>query len=214
MTPSDIITAANQRFNSVGDSFFPDAEAYLVMYQGCMELAVKANAIEDSLTTTTVSGTQEYDFPTNTLAIRRVTYDSKRLSLIDSRQADSLALYNDLTTTTGTPAYWEEWEDVIKLWPTPDSAKTLKVYIYARPQEITSSSTLEIPVEYHMGLVDLLLSEKCAKNKDYDGANRYRDLWNQTVGLAISRMQKRKRASAFKVVTDVDTLPSTFLGMV
>lgn len=211
MTPSEVIEQANQQFNSVGDSFFPDTEAYFIMWKGCMELAVKAYVIEDSFTTTTVAGTQEYAFPTNALAIKRVTYNGKPLECIDFRQDDMLTIDNASDTTQGPPEGYVEWEDTLILRPLPDGAYTLKVYAYCRPQVITSSSSsLEIPTEYHMALVDLLVAYKSKKNKDYDGFDKHMQMWDAAVQLAVSRMQKKRRANRFKTVTDVDALPQTF----
>jgi hypothetical protein len=56
MTPAEVIARSNSLYNSTGDSFFPVEEAYDILYDGCMELAVKAYVIEDSFSTTTVAG--------------------------------------------------------------------------------------------------------------------------------------------------------------
>ncbi len=210
MTPGEVLEQANQQYNSVGDAFFPDSEGYFIMWQGSMELATKAYVLEDSFETTTVAGTQEYAYPTNALGIKRVTYNGRRLEPIDFIKDDQITLWNSATAAQGPPVAYVEWEETLALRPIPDSAYTLKVYAYCRPQEISAVSTLEIPAEYHMGLVNLLLSYKASKNKDYDGAKYYKELWAQTVDLAISRKQTKKRAGGFRVVRDHTLEPTAF----
>ena len=214
MTPSEIVTAANQRYNSVGDSFFPDSEAYLLIWQGCMELALAGYLIERAFTTNTVIGTQAYDFPTNVFAVNRITYNGKNLPKITMRQDDMLSLYNQDTTATGEPQDFFEFGDAFYLRPIPDAVAELKVWGYCRPQQVTSVSTLEIGEEWHMHLINLLLAEKCAKNKNYTGQASYMALWDRAVAKAEAYQRRRKRRPGFGVVTDVDMVPQTFLGVV
>lgn len=213
MTPAEVIARANTLYNSTGDSFFPDEEAYDILYDGCMELAVKAYVIEDSFSTSTVAGTRQYAYPTNALAIKRVTYDGKALENIDYREDDKITVWNAADTTQGTPVGFVEWEDTLELRPIPGEVKTLVVYAFCQPQRITSSSTtLEVPTIYHMALVHKLLGAKAAKDKDYPGAAMWEAKWEAAVALAVARMQKKRRANRFKVVTDVDSLPYFGVG--
>jgi hypothetical protein len=214
MTPNDIITYANQRYNSVNDTFFPDTEAYKVIWQGCNELAVKAKLIERSFTTPTVAGTQSYDYPELVFAIKRITWNGIKLVPIGFREDDILSEYNAATTSMGSPQAYVDWGNEIQLRPIPSAAYSLKVYGYCYPQEVTSVSTLEIPAQYHFALVDLLLAEKSAKNKNYEGAEYYRRFWNEAVQNAIADQRKKKRANGFRVVTDIDMVPESYLGSV
>jgi hypothetical protein len=214
MTPLQINTAARQRYNAVGDSFWSDAEIYDLIYQACTELATKAYLIERYYTASTVADTQQYSYPTNAFAIKRITYDGVRLTRIDFRQDDMLTLWNQATTATGTPQYWAEFNQVFYLRPIPSAVGTLGVYAYAQPQTIISTSTLEIPDEWHMDLVYFINREMSAKNKNYEGAQYYGTLWEKTVERAVQFGQRKKRGDSFAIVQDVDILPETIVGSI
>lgn len=215
MTPAEIINAANQRYNSVGDAFFPDSEAYLVCWHGAMQLAVAGNLIERPFTASTVIGTQSYDYPTNMYAVVRVTYAGQKITIISQRQDDTLSMYNQSTTATGSPRFAFDFGNALYLRPIPGAVGTLKVWGYCRPQPYTAASTTtEIGDEWSMDLVNLILAEKCAKNKNYSGQANYMGLWQTALNNAAAHKRRLKRANGFAVVVDVDTVPETFLGSV
>jgi hypothetical protein len=214
MTPQEINTAARQRYNAVGDTFWSDDEVYALIYQASLELALEGFLIEQVFSSTTTASQQEYSYPTNAVAIKRITYNGLRLSRIDFRQDDLLTTFNQATTSTGTPQYYVDYNQTIYLRPIPDAAQTLKVWAYVEPQEVTSSSTLEIPSEWHMSIVNFILREMSAKNKNYEGANFYGGLWERDKKRAIEFGQRKKRGDSFAVVTDVDLQPETIIGTI
>lgn len=212
MTPSEINTAARQRYNAVGDTFWPDAEIYDLIYHACLELATEALLIERVFTTSTVASQQEYDFPTNAISIKRITYNGKKLVPITFREDDVLTVLNQATTSTGDPTSYAVWNNVFYLRPIPASVQTLKVWAYVEPQAVASSSTLEIPTEFHMSIVNFILAEMSAKNKNYEGAQYYRSLWEKDVNRAKRFSRKKNVGDAFQFVKNVDLAPQTDLG--
>ena len=214
MTPSQINTIARQRYNAVGDTFWSDQEIYDLIYHACMELANEALIIERVFTTTTVASQQEYDYPGYALAIKRVTYNGRKLVPITFREDDVLTVLNQAMTSTGTPTSYAFWNNVFYLRPIPSSAQTLKVWAYVEPQAIAVTSTLEIPTEYHMALVNYILAEMCSKNKNYQGAEYYLTKWGQDVARIKRTERKKQRGDAFQVVKNVDIIPQTDLGNV
>ncbi len=215
MTPAEVVAAANQRYNSIGDQFFPDEEAYLLLWDAVMVLATEGYLIETPFTTSTAVGTQAYDYPTNAIAILRATYEGNKLGKINQRQDDTLTMFNQATTATGTPQYFFDFGDSFYLRPVPGEIGTLKIWAACRPQPYSSTSaTLEIGAEWHMSLVNFLLSEKCLKDKNYQGEAIYRARWNETVAKAQSWRARMKRRGGFAIVTDVDSVPETWMGTV
>lgn len=212
MTPLEINTAARQRYNAVGDTFWSDAEIYNMIYQACCEMATEGFVIEQTYTTTSVASQQEYNFPTNAMSIKRITYDGKKLSPISFREDDVLTVLNAATTATGVPTSYMIWNNIIYLRPIPStSSLTIKLFANIEPQSVTSTSTLEIPTEFQMALVNFILSEMSAKNKNYQGAQYYRDLWEKDV-IRAKRLVSKRVGDAFKFVKNVDLLPQTDLG--
>lgn len=214
MTPTQIETAARNAYNSIGDSFFSSDEILGLLYDACLELAREALLIERVYSTTTVAGTQEYDFPTNTIAIKRVTYDGHKLRPITFREDDAVTGLDQSDTTQGTPQYYYQWNETLGLRNIPDDAKELKIYSYNEPSEIDTTSTLEIPTSFHRGLVNYIVSEMAAKDMNLNHAQYYKQKWDKVVLDAKKWARKRKRTDGFGNVQDEDTMVETYLGTV
>src|SRR3990167_4552067 len=212
MTPQEVNTAARRRYNAVNDDFWSDAEIYDIIYQGSTELATEGLLIESTFTNSTVANQQEYAWPTNAIAIKRATYDGKKIVPIDFRDDDVLTTLDQATTEVGVPTSYAFWDDIFYLRPIPSSVKTVKVWAYVRPGVVTASSTLEIPTEWHMDLLYLVLREMDAKNKNYTGAMFYCQLWTDAVNRAKKFAMKKKRRDAFAIVKNVDGIYQNTLG--
>lgn len=204
MTPSEIEEAARQNYNAVGDTHFNTDEFMMWIYRACMILANETFCIENTFQTTSVSGTREYSYPTNAMSIRRVEYDGVKLEPV-TLEADPKT---STTAPSGTPGQYAVWEGDIILFPTPDtSSDTIKVFAYCRPQEVTSSSTLEIPTEYHGDLIDFILSAMYAKDKDTGMSTFHRNLWEASINRIKRQCQKKKRGDQYAIVRDIASGP-------
>lgn len=201
MTPAQIETQARQAYNAVGETFWSQAEFLATIWRACLEISTESKCIENAYTTTTVASTQEYAYPTNTISIKRVTYAGVKLEPIDFRRADGLSLAS--STATGTPMYYAEWDGVLILYPMPDAAGTLKIYSFSEPAEIqTSSQTLEVPSAFHGRIVNFVLSEMYAKDKDFNSAQYYRNLWEGDKKEIKRWVAKRRRGDTFQTVVN------------
>lgn len=212
MTPSELELAARQRYNAVGETFWSQAELLTLEYLACLEIARETKCIERTYSTTTVASTQEYSYPTNVISIKRVTYNNIRLEPIDMRRMDNLTLNSDPTTITGSSFCYSEWNGAVVLFPTPDSAVTLKIYSFNEPQVLTASSTLEVPSVFHSGIINYMLSEMYAKDKDFDSAKYYKDLWIKDIQYAKKWISKRRRGDSFASVVDETSISNILLG--
>lgn len=213
MTPLEINTAARQRYNAVGDDFFSDSEIYNMIYQACCEMAVTGLIIEQTYSTLSVAGQQEYNWPTNALNIKRITYNGRKLVPITFREDDILTILDQATSATGLPTSYAMWNDIFYLRPVPDtSAVIIKVFANITPQSVTSTSTIEIPSEFQMSLVNFIISEMSAKNKNYAGAQYYRSLWEKDLKRSAAMNAKSKIGDAFQFVKNVDIIPQSDLG--
>ena len=203
MTPAELESAARNRYNAIGDSFFSSAMIMDLIYHGEMELANECFLIEDTFETTSVDGTREYSYPTNAISIRRVEYNGEKLS--------PTALESDPKTNTtapeGTPAEYAIWEETLVLFPTPAvTGDTIKVFAYCQPQAVTTdSTTLSIPVRYHLTLIDYILEGMAAKDSNFQMASYYRNKWEKSKQDAKRTHAKVKRGDQFAVVRDVTT---------
>src|SRR4051812_19245005 len=142
MTPAQVETFARQKYNAVSDTFFSQSEIMNMIYDACLEFAAETKCIERVYQASTVAGQQEYSYPTNTIAIKRVTCNGIKLEPIDFRDDDTLTLNNDASVTTGAPQYYAIWNNTLYLRAIPDDVYTLKIFSINEPQAVTSTSTL------------------------------------------------------------------------
>jgi hypothetical protein len=214
MTPSELVTFIRQRHNVVSDNFWSDTEILGYVHDACMQLARDALCIERVYTTTTVAGTQEYSYPSSTISIKRITWNGEKLQPISFREDDQLTGLNQATTSQGDPQYYAIWNETLYLRPIPSSAQTLTIFSYNEPQTLTITSTLEIPSIFHADTADLALSYMHAKEKNFQGAQYWRNEWDKKLLKAKQWSRKRLRGDSFSSVMDVDSMNESFLGTV
>ena len=213
MTPASVVTAARRKYNALTDTdFFAEAELYEYLFRAETELAYHADCIEDTVTSTSTTGTSQYTIPTSVYKIKRLTYDGAKLKPIDFRQDDLLTGSDSDTTAEGTPQYYVYFDDKVELRPTPNAAQTLQWRVYKEPSIHTSATTFISPTRYHMAYVDFIVSEMHAKEKNLDSAQYYRTIWERHKAEA-RRIEKRlKRGDSFASVLDEDSLQGTLIG--
>ncbi len=215
MTPTEVNTAARRRYNAVSDSFFSDAEILDIIYQKCLEFARRTLCIEDKDTSlATVNGTRVYSLPSYTLGLKRVEINGRKIHKIDDREDDVLTLNNSATTATGSPLYYFVFDDTLYLRPVPSEAQTITLYRFKEPAAVTAASTLEIPTQWHMALVDGIVSELAAKDKNFDVSNYFQGKWDKTLDQADRFYQKIRRRDAFAYVKNEEMLTETIIGAV
>lgn len=214
MTPTQIETAARNRYNSVGDSFFSSAEILDLMWDACLDMTRETNLIERIYTSSTVASQQEYAFPDSTISIKRITYEGKKLKPITFREDDAITGLNQSTTSTGTPQYYYQWNGSIFLRPIPSDIGTLKIFSFNEPEVLTSTSVLEVPLQFHMDLVDYIVSEMAAKDSNFEAAKYYQAKWERSLAEIKKWQRKKLRGDSFASVQDEEALIEGYLGIV
>lgn len=216
MTITDVITAVRRQYNAVGDSFYSDEEIIALIYQACLDMSAECDGklIERVYTTSTVASQQEYTYPTNTMSIKRITYNGKKLDPIDFREDDAITGLNQSTSSTGTPQYYAIFNETIYLRPIPTDVGTLKIFSFNEPAELTLTSVLEIPTQFHMNLREFVVAELAAKDSNSAAYDRFQIRWEASKKRARKWVMKRKRADSFGQVKDEDNLIQNYLGVV
>lgn len=202
MTPAEILTYARAQYNAVNDDFFTDEELYRHIQAAEDILARECLAIENTYSTTTVSSQREYTYPTQAIAIKRITYNGRPLQKIKFREDDWLTGGNETTTSTGTPIAYAIYDKTIYLRPVPNAAYTLKLYTYDTPQEVTSGGTLDIPAEFHLGLANFLLMNMALKDQNFQAAAEWERRWEAERQRCMAWSRKRQVADGFNTVRD------------
>lgn len=215
MTPTEIIEACRNQYNAINDDFFGESEMLKLIYLGEQELVHEGLIIESTYQTTTVADQQEYPFPTNMVAIKRVEYDGTKLQPINFRQDDSITLYNSATTNTGEPQFYMEWNDTIILRPIPSDAQTLKIRGYKEPDTLTINSSLEIPAFFHGAIicyVTMMMASKDQNWSHYDRSSaRFDGFWKPKIRQWVA---KRKGKDACHIVNNEDILGVSLMGTI
>jgi hypothetical protein len=213
MTPTELNTYVRQQYNAVNDTFFTDSEIFNYALEAETELARHAYVIKSTYTDTSVASQQEYAYPTNALAVYRVTYAGRKLRPITFREDDQVTLLNAATTATGEPLYYAKWDDVLHLRPVPaSSGDTIKVYTYDIPASITASGSLNVPARYHLSLANFCISKMATKDKNLQLAQYYHNLWVDTLKQARSEEVRAWNADGFTGSQGVVGYEDTILG--
>jgi hypothetical protein len=214
LTPTQLETIIRQRTNTVGDTFWSTDEMLKLFWMAHLEMAREAMCIERTYTTTSVASQQEYDYPTQTIAIKRVTYDGEKLQPITMSEDDALTLSDSTTTALGTPKFYFVWNETIYLRPVPDTAGlTIKIYSYNEPQEILTTSAFEIPCQFVPDTQYYVMAAMATKENDVQRANYYQAMWDKAVFRCKAWTRRRLRGDRFHAVQDEETLPLSLLGV-
>jgi hypothetical protein len=204
MTLTEIITSCRQRYNAYGSTFWGNDEIIGLIYEACMSMAVETECIEKTFSTSTIIGTQEYDLPEHTIGIKRVTWKGVPLLDISFKEDDLTTAFDESTLDQGDPAYYVLWENKIRLRPIPGSIETLKAYCFNQPQPLTSVSILEIPVRYHIYILDYVIAYMIMKDSNFNVAENFLKKWELNLQKIKSVKRKLKRAGGFAGVKSID----------
>jgi len=200
MTPSEIEEAARNRYNAIGDSFWSQDEIFMLIYDASLQMAVETDCIEAVLTTSTVIDQREYTYPPNVYKIKRIEYNDYKLDPITFRENDYMLGYTTTVDASGSPQYYSIFDDTIYLQPIPSAVDDLRIFGYVEPSTVTATTTLEIPAKYHMDLVNYVVSEMCAKDQNYTGAQRFERKWLAAINKCKRDVRKKKRGDSFASV--------------
>lgn len=214
MTPTELVTYIRQRHNVVGDSFWSDQEILNLVWAACFEMSREGLVIEATPTSSTVIGTRAYAIPSNTIAIKRVTYNGEKLQRIDFREDDQITGQYESSTSQGNSQYYSQWNGYIYLRPIPSAVVTLQFYTFKEPSQITTTSTLEIPTQFHLDTLEYALAAMHAKEQNFAGSKHYEDRWQAALAKIKAWQRKRLRTDGFTSVKDMDSISASFLGVV
>jgi hypothetical protein len=218
--PSDIETAARQKYNATNDTFYSTAEFLTWIFQAECALATEGYLIERVYTSSSTNGQQEYPFPTSAIAIKRVTYNGNKLHPIQFRDDDALTMNNSTTTASGTATYYSLFNRTMYFRPIPDAdGVAIKVFCFSMPQILPSASTaLDVDDLWALELDKYCLIQMAAKDQNWSAAQYWQNQWDgpQNPRSVINRAKAWKRrmlrADGFTTVVDEDTVPGTIIG--
>ena len=215
MTPQEVIDQAREMYNAVGDNYFSDEMLFNLVYLAEKQLAMLSNCIEKTYTTPSVASQREYEYPTKAISIKRLEYAGQKLDPIDFQLEDTMTLNGGATDISSDPKFYSVWKDTLYLFPTPaTSDDTITIYAFDRPDRVTTTSVLDVPVRYHMDLVIFLVAHMNMKDQNFAAYREFMSEWKEAVQRAIRYQKKRLRGDAFAGVKNEDDLDVTILGAI
>lgn len=207
MTPTELETYVRQRYNAVGDTFFPQAEIFNMFWQAQVELALETECIKNIYTTTSTASQRSYDMPTNAMSIARMEYDGKRIFPNDFIDDDALTGNNPNETVTGTPINYQVFGSTFFLRPTPStSSLTIKIYSYDMPEQPSTTVSFSVPPRYHLFLSDFALFCMFAQDKNGSMADYHSRRWMENKKLVLKTERMRMVGDQFRIVKDNEDL--------
>lgn len=140
--------------------------------QGHLEIDTRLRWTRGTDTFDTVNGTVSYTPTTTNRNIVAVVYDSTEvLEEIDFQHY--LRKYSD-SQATSDPDHYAMWGGTMYLYPTPDDAKTVTLYVIELPTELSADGDIPtIPPELHWLIVDFALSKAYFHLQDINSATNY-----------------------------------------
>lgn len=206
MTPLQIEQQARERYNAIGSTFWSQSEIFSYIYQAEMDIVNETTAIERSYETPTVIGQQEYDFPTNAISVKRITYAGRKLKPINFTDDDQITGFDQDITMTGDPLYYYIWNRVIALRPVPSAVDTLKIWTLNYPDTVSSTTTLELEPFFHTYLIDYVVWKIATKDENITIADHYKNEWKEALLKIKMHRNREKRKDAFNFVRDEEAV--------
>lgn len=167
--------------------------------------------LETSATANIVASQAEYNVPADMSVLRSLTYNGFRVRVlsfaefneyIDGYSASaSLSPYG-----TGIPEVFMVWQNLIRLFPTPDTSITngMKIYYVKNPATVTSlADDLTVPIQYHNSVVDYCLTQAYELDEDLQKASYNRGKFDET----MMKLQDRNKWTSQEYYPRITTLP-------
>lgn len=207
MTPTELETYVRQQYNAVGDSRFPQGLIFGYFYEAQVQLATEANCIRRVYETTSVEDQRVYDFPTNAFSLVRVEYNGERLTPNDFIDDDATTGNNANDSITGTPEFYQQWDQEIYLRPIPDTdGVTIKLYTYDLPSIPTAVGNLDVPDRYHIKLANYALGCMASADLNFPLADRYFKAWQTDKEQCIAVEKASKTQDRLRTVKDYNEI--------
>lgn len=142
-----------------------------------LDLAKRAETMEEQTYSVSVAGQQTYDLPDHTLEIKQFTYGDTPLDRIP------ISMWTEIDAS-GTPFAWDIVNRAIYLYPTPATAATITIFRRRAPEPIASvSATSPMPFEsrHDATIKNYVKAQASLQVSDLNGFNTYMAAYEQAV---------------------------------
>lgn len=174
MNLGDIKLRVKRQFGDESGVQVTDEDIVRWVNDAMREIAMQNyNVLETVSTAAIVSGTSDYTLPDDTLKLRAIRYDDKKLDVLSLQEAEQsiIAYEQSGNYQKGTPVFAWVYANKITLYPTPDTsgASLLKIYYTRLPVEVTNNDVTvpELGLPYHPRIVEYVLQQAYEMDEDW-----------------------------------------------
>lgn len=187
--------------------FYVDDQLNQWIADGIDEIALRVEPLVVSATMDVVADTGEYLLPTNLISIKFALFEQPNGDWGQLRETQYSRLFeanpNWETETTTTPSMWYWRQDVIGLYPIPDTSNTdaLRIVYTCRPPEPAGdSSTSGIPDFFDRAIVSWVIYKALLKDRQQERAAIVRAEFEEMIGTGQQVLNKHRKDHAPRLV--------------
>lgn len=207
MIGTDVADRIKRQFGDESGVQVTDADILRWINDAQREFTRTNNLLQARGSLNVVAAQSEYPFPNDVLNLRSLNYDGYKLQGFTLIEFEEYLQANDPRgSATGTPTCYTVWNDILRLYPTPDTSITdgLTILYIARPPVLTVlSDPLALPDEYFNRVVEYCLQQSYELDEDWAAAaNKAAQL---TSGLMqLQESQTWDKRDTYPVITILD----------
>ena len=201
------------RLAESGSGFYTDAEINQWLTDGVRDVSVTVEPLETTATVTTVTSTQEYLLPQDTLSIRRADYLGTNSVWYALTETTWQSLYQRdpdwINATTGAPEQWY-WRqaNVIGVTPAPSAtyagaAKLRILYTYLPAAMSGDTSVTGLPEWLDDTVVLFAVYRGYLKDRDFQRAQATSQEYSRGVSEGSIKLNRQRKQSAPRLVPDM-----------
>lgn len=173
------------------------------------ELRVRANMVR--AITTTTSGQAFYDFPSDMIELRNITYDSDSQSFALSYLSPESVSREYGSITSGRPRAYTSLGNDLKLTPAPDAAYSISINYYSQLRSLSDSvTTNDVLTQYP----SLYLFGACLEGaiylNDTEQTNRFGSVFQKALD-DVQRAEEAARYSGTVMTTSIQGDPGAMI---
>jgi hypothetical protein len=201
----DVITRVLRQFGDEASVQIENADIIRWINDCAKEVAVQNDLGQTTAIQSSVIGQNLYTLQSDTLAIRSIYYDKKKLDFYARTEYDAYVNTVDpKEDQSGTPILYTRHVNDILLYPKPDAVKDIKVWYFQRPtQVVNTTDTLPFAEEYHLRIVEYCLQQAYQTDEDWDAAERMKGQFDD----GMTRLKQLEDADDEEFYPTITVLP-------
>lgn len=198
-TAQTLIDEARVVLKETTATFWTDTQLLGFLNQGMKDIADTTYCMQTTETFDVSSGTTRYTITTDYAIVRGVLYvksgSTSYQKALERKDLFDMEFGMGRVEYTGEPAYWDEWNATVYIWPPADSdhTGTAHVFLADRPSTITLTGGINIPAVYERALLNYIIFRALLRDNKWDKAQLFGQLYYTAIGVkAWERGQDEK----------------------